>query len=209
MLTLLCGLLPAEARSWRPAQLPNGQVFNCATCHVRTSGGGPRNAFGEAVRSLVNPGSRTPFWGPVLARLDSDGDGFTNGQELGDPEGDGTPTPGAEVTHPGNPSSKPADEAPKDPILTELLFAFNSKTLTLTWKEDGTLLSAPTMNGPWTAVGTATSPYTTSVDGEVHVFFRIGDEQGSASTQAVNQPERETTQASDPLKKRTNARLLR
>jgi hypothetical protein len=46
-----------------------------------------RNAFGLEVEKLVTAGGREVFWGPALALLDSDGDGFTNGQELGDPEG--------------------------------------------------------------------------------------------------------------------------
>ena len=39
--------------------------------------------------------------------MDSDGDGFSNGAELGDPDGDGVPIPGAQVTNPGNAASRP------------------------------------------------------------------------------------------------------
>ena len=54
------------------------------------------------------------FWGPELAALDSDGDGFTNGEELGDPdgtwqEGDAAPGDAADITHPGNPDSHPPE----------------------------------------------------------------------------------------------------
>lgn len=87
--------------------LPNGSRFNCANCHINPNGGGPRNPFGLDVEAIVGGPSAIPFWSSILAALDSDGDGFTNGQELGDPDGDGTPIPGATVTNPGNATSKP------------------------------------------------------------------------------------------------------
>ena len=95
----------ADARNFRNGLLPNSPA-SCNTCHT-TGGGTPRNAFGLAVQSLVTPGGREAFWGPSLAALDSDGDGFTNGQELGDPDGDGVADPLAKITHPGNASEFP------------------------------------------------------------------------------------------------------
>lgn len=96
----------AAARNFRVNLLPNGTVFSCHTCH--TSGGGtPRNPFGLAVQQRVTPNGSQPFWDASLAAMDSDGDGFTNGEELGDPDGDGTPIVGATVTNPGDPASKP------------------------------------------------------------------------------------------------------
>ena len=95
------------ARPWRVSQVPNGNSFRCTLCHVLPNVAGPKNAFGEAVGAVVGRGSRAEFWSATLAQLDSDGDGFTNGQELGDPDGDGTPIPEAQVTHPGDPASKP------------------------------------------------------------------------------------------------------
>ena len=93
----------AEGRSFRPGLLP-AAPDGCNTCH--TSGGGTaRNPFGLAVEALVTPGGREAFWTPALAALDSDGDGVSNGQELGDPDGDGTRDPSIQVTSPGNPSS--------------------------------------------------------------------------------------------------------
>ncbi|KAA3680423.1 uncharacterized protein DEA37_0010782 [Paragonimus westermani] len=65
--------------------------------HINFSGGGPRNAFGLDF-GKVKSWSR-------LCPLDSDGDGLTNGQELGDP--DCVWTPGAlpqrltNISHPG------------------------------------------------------------------------------------------------------------
>lgn len=107
LVCLVC-ITDAEARNFRVSMMPNGSVFNCLTCHRSAGGGGPTNPFGTAVRSLVSPNGRQQFWTPALAALDSDGDGFTNGEELGDPDGDGTAIPRTTVTHPGDPNSKPA-----------------------------------------------------------------------------------------------------
>jgi hypothetical protein len=97
------------------AQIPNGSVIGCAACHAAVTGGGPRNVFGQMIESgfLSSPGpSGNVVWGPGLAGLDADGDGSTNGQELGDPTGSwkvGDPAPGdrAAVTKPQDPSSFP------------------------------------------------------------------------------------------------------
>ncbi len=97
-------------RSFRVGQVPNGSKFSCNTCH--TNGGGtPRNPFGQAVESITGS-NNINFWGPQLANLDSDGDGFSNGVELQDPNGEWTPgsaAPGdlAAVTHPGDPNDFP------------------------------------------------------------------------------------------------------
>ena len=105
----------AEARGFRLAMMPNAPA-GCNTCH--TSGGGtPRNPFGLAVEALVTPGGDEVFWGPELAALDSDGDGFTNGEELGDPEGtwqagDAAPGETADISHPGDPESQPPEILP-------------------------------------------------------------------------------------------------
>ena len=106
----------SHARSFRPGMLPNGNVNSCSNCHFNPGGGGPRNPFGQAVEKLVTRGGMEVFWGPDLAALDSDGDGASNGEELGDPEGQwvqGDPAPGdpARVTHPGNPDDR-AEPAP-------------------------------------------------------------------------------------------------
>lgn len=84
-------------------RIPNGAWRSCGTCHVSPGGGGPRNAFGQDF-AAHGP------WGSTLAALDSDGDGYTNGQELLDPAGAwtyGAPSPGPsdESTDPGQPHS--------------------------------------------------------------------------------------------------------
>ena len=110
---LLGGLVvgEAEARGKRITQLPNGGIAGCNTCHT-TGGGSPRNAFGLEMQAnfLTASGSAGDVvWGPELAALDSDGDGATNGEELGDPDGTwviGDPDP-ANAFEPGNPDSTP------------------------------------------------------------------------------------------------------
>jgi dopamine beta-monooxygenase len=105
----------ADARNVRVAQIPNGAVNGCATCHMSASGGDARNAFGKMVgQQFLTAGDFTGrvIWGPELAQLDADGDGFTNGEELGDPDGvwsRGSTSPGdpASVTSPADPASHP------------------------------------------------------------------------------------------------------
>jgi len=99
------------SRSFRVQKVPHGGKFSCNTCH--TNGGGtPRNPFGLDVESRVTPNGQENFWGPELAALDSDGDGFTNGEELQDPNGTWQPSQSAPgdaslVTHPGIASDFP------------------------------------------------------------------------------------------------------
>ena len=103
----LLSITQANARSWRVEQIPNGNKFNCLNCHYAPYGG-PRNSFGVEVESVVSRGSNDSFWNSVLAGKDSDGDGSSNGEELGDPDGDGKPTDGANITNPSDPESTPS-----------------------------------------------------------------------------------------------------
>jgi hypothetical protein len=64
--------------------VPNGAVHGCNTCHYS-------GAFCENFHAAGDQ------WTAALAALDSDGDGATNGTELGDPYGGwyvGRPDPG-------------------------------------------------------------------------------------------------------------------
>ena len=123
----------SNARPWRVEQIPNGNKFGCLNCH-NSSYGGSLNSFGLSVESVVGRGSRASFWNSVLASKDSDGDGSSNGEELGDPDGDGKSTDGAEITNPSNPESKP--QKPVEPVVLELdiqksksTFSFNFETV--------------------------------------------------------------------------------
>lgn len=123
----------SNARPWRVEQIPNGNKFGCLSCH-NSSYGGSLNSFGLSVESVVGRGSRASFWNSVLASKDSDGDGSSNGEELGDPDGDGKSTDGAEITNPSNPESKP--QKPVEPVVLELdiqksksTFSFNFETV--------------------------------------------------------------------------------
>ena len=106
-----------EARSSRVAQIPNGGENRCANCHVNPSGGGALSTFGQMVEEgfLTESGSSgSVIWGPELAGLDADEDGFTNGEELGDPEGtwssgDDPPGDPEAVTNPADPDSHPPE----------------------------------------------------------------------------------------------------
>lgn len=100
------------SRSFRVNKIPNGNRFMCANCHINPQGGGALNNFGKAVESRVTPNGTQDFWDSQLASLDSDGDGFSNGAELQDPNGTwrpSQPNPGNPnlVTNPGDQNSKP------------------------------------------------------------------------------------------------------
>ena len=122
----------SNARSWRVGQIPNGNKFGCINCH--NSSYKSLNSFGFSVKSVVGRGSKASFWNSVLAAKDSDGDGSSNGEELGDPDGDGKSTDEAEITNPGNPQSKP--QKPVETVVPELdiqksksPFSFNFETV--------------------------------------------------------------------------------
>ena len=106
------------ARVPRTASAPDsvGTPRPCITCHNNPDGGQGCETMG-GTRPCLNPfgvAFRTNGfrWSRELAELDSDGDGFTNGQELQDPSGSWRPgqtSPGnsAYVTRPGFPTSSP------------------------------------------------------------------------------------------------------
>ena len=97
----------SDARNFRVSQLPNGNIKGCANCHVNPGGGGTRNAFGREVQNnfLTASGfAGQVVWNARLAQLDSDGDGVSNGTELGDPDGDGNVDATLPVTNPGDPN---------------------------------------------------------------------------------------------------------
>ncbi len=106
--------LNSFGRDYRVGQVPNGSKLSCNTCH--TNGGGTTpNDFGKLVFKsfLVQDGAQLNVnWGPLLASLDADNDGVTNGQELQDPygiwkTGDSAPGNASLVTSAGLNNSSP------------------------------------------------------------------------------------------------------
>lgn len=112
----------AGAISAYQQEVPNGTVFRCQTCHVRSGGGEGWNLFGQAILSAgganpeANPndqnqgftGSPSDFW-LDLCDDDADGDGATNAEELGDLDCDAVADEGVVASNPGDPASVPDD----------------------------------------------------------------------------------------------------
>src|SRR6476659_524995 len=84
----------ASARPPSPGKIPNGNEYYCGTCHesghVFSDGSLPLPStpvHGNAMQLPFLNTIPTKTWTPDLASQDSDGDGFTNGEELLDPNG--------------------------------------------------------------------------------------------------------------------------
>ncbi|MBI5383955.1 MAG: PQQ-dependent sugar dehydrogenase [Verrucomicrobia bacterium] len=159
----------AWARQWRPNQIPNGAFNSCANCHEFP--GGPRNAFGLAVEAVVTPGSTAPFWSPALAALDSDGDGFTNGRELGDPAGTwnpGDPNPPALISLPGDPNSTP-NEPPSVSLASPTNGAVFAAPASVTFEaaasdSDGTVVKVDFYDGVAFLGSATTAPFSLTAE---------------------------------------------
>jgi hypothetical protein len=87
---------------WR-FRIPNGDEFGCYSCHYI-----PPNQFYYDFRDVG--GNQ---WNASLAAMDSDGDGYTNGEELLDPDGEwtmGEPDPGNpdDATNPNDSDENPS-----------------------------------------------------------------------------------------------------
>ncbi|MGY8672241.1 MAG: putative Ig domain-containing protein [Verrucomicrobiia bacterium] len=115
LLLIACALIGTSftisARPHRTAMLPNGNYVppgastSCQICHIFLTGG-DRNAFGLDVEQFVTPNGSEDFW-PSVFNLDSDGDGASNGLELGDPTGTGVAQRITGLSAPGDPNSLP------------------------------------------------------------------------------------------------------
>jgi hypothetical protein len=97
---MACVLVPrAGATEDDMAVLPVVQPHLCLTCHTLDTpvpGNAELNPFGGDFLDLGR------IWSPEIAQIDSDGDGCTNGVEIGDADGDGVADGNVDV-HTGNP----------------------------------------------------------------------------------------------------------
>ncbi len=117
-ITSVCLLVAGVAFS-RPGfenYIPNSNTKNlwgnqCQLCHTGPQGGPSWNVFGQDVRLNLTP-EGFPNW-EIISQLDSDGDSYSNGHELGDPEGRWTPGSTMSllgtVTNPSDPTSFSTD----------------------------------------------------------------------------------------------------
>ena len=179
ILTLLLVIITNDivARSWRVSQIPNGNINGCRTCH--NSSYRSLNAFGIEVRSLVGRGSTASFWTSILAAKDSDGDGASNGQELGDIDGDGVSTiPRSEVTNPGDSKSKPKKSDTDPPVIT----LNGNSELTLEAGSDYTELGAKATDsedGDLSSSIQVTGEVDTKNPGTYEIFYDVKDKSGN------------------------------
>jgi hypothetical protein len=188
VLTLLLAAQSAFAVSSYGSRIPNGSRYGCDTCHDLVRGAPARNPFGTA---FANNGHA---WNAALANLDSDGDGANNGVELGDPDGDGTPTSGAQVTNPGDPSSKPSATAPSittQPVsrtvteganVTFTVGASGTSPLSYQWRKNGGNIAGAT--GSSLALNSVTSSDAGSYT--VQVSNSAGSATSATATLTVN-----------------------
>ncbi len=86
-------------------RLPVYGDLNCEICHTRSdpsTGAAEMNPFGKDFQDNGNE------WNKKLAEMDSDNDGCTNGIEIGDEDGDGSPTTVRVRSNPGDPFDTPS-----------------------------------------------------------------------------------------------------
>ena len=117
-----------QARQQYKSDIPaNRTVFGeCNVCHADIAVNRARNEFGQRAQSFSD-GSSVSWTGSVYRGLqlfehDTDGDGYTNGYELGDPNGTwdaSQPFPAADITYnPSDPNDNPCGngtiEGPED-----------------------------------------------------------------------------------------------
>lgn len=105
----------AHAEAPDVGAIPNGQELGCANCHTNNDRNnlGPFNPWGLQIFELDG----NVDWARDCA-ADGDGDGYTNGQELGDPDCVWQPgmTPAMpRQGHPGDPNIVPGDVPQPEP----------------------------------------------------------------------------------------------
>ena len=102
------------------SKLPVYERYQCALCHTVPEpviGNASLNTFGIEFHANGDK------WDNTLALKDSDLDGFSNGFELGDEDGDGTATITTERSNPGDPHDSPSSLNEKSWGIIKKLFA--------------------------------------------------------------------------------------
>ncbi|MFO7915698.1 MAG: hypothetical protein R6U43_08390 [Candidatus Krumholzibacteriales bacterium] len=100
--------------------LPVFEEARCSICHQSsqpTASDYTLNSFGSDFMANGNQ------WNGTLAEKDSDQDGYSNGDELGDPDGDGETDVNYIRSNPGNPDDKPSSIDEKTWGVIKQLFA--------------------------------------------------------------------------------------
>lgn len=107
---------PPTAKARPDARMNEIPRVSCGSCHIDGNGGGPRNNFGNfAELEYLSTGN---WWSPFIASIDSDGDGYTNGQELLDASGtwqEGDAQPIGIATNPGDGNENQDNPPPPTP----------------------------------------------------------------------------------------------
>lgn len=99
----------ASAHAEYVQYIPNASALNCSYCHVP---GDTTKLDDMGYDTVPIVGKPVKDWWPALRGLDSDGDGQTNGQELGDPCEEWLmglkPGRTTDISNPSDPASKSA-----------------------------------------------------------------------------------------------------
>jgi hypothetical protein len=100
---VLCIAGTLKSREDYMLSLPVYKHYKCLLCHTvaRPTSATELNVFGLDFKSNGHT------WNEAIADKDSDGDGFPNGIELGDENGDGIPDVGFERSNPGDRMNTP------------------------------------------------------------------------------------------------------
>jgi hypothetical protein len=111
---VLIGLIAptAAARNAFSTDVPNGETFDCASCHIDMNLALNLTWFGVDVALTYDDYTDPKVRWEHLVHLDSDEDGQTNGEELGDPCGvwlKGDDPLYEEISNPGDDQSLLAD----------------------------------------------------------------------------------------------------
>ncbi|NNF08367.1 MAG: hypothetical protein HKN21_16520, partial [Candidatus Eisenbacteria bacterium] len=150
---------------------------HCGVCHFDFSGAGRRNPYGVAMEALIQLGFSNQDALLALEDLDSDGDGFSNLEEITNSLFNNTPTfPGLSETNVGTISQIPQVEV--DPYLAPFGSAdVTPPVVTLLFPNGGETVQAP---------GTLFVTYTASdANGIAHMNVYLSDDGGATFKQLV------------------------